>query len=129
MAQVKIYALRETLELVRQQLSDAIHSCVREAFGLPQDKRFHRFLALEEEDFVYPRDRSRNYIILEFSIFEGRSVEAKKHLIRLLFDRIEAELGISRQDLEITIFEIPRGNWGIRGKPGDELDLDYRVTV
>ena len=31
--------------------------------------------------------------------------------------------------VEITIFETPRGHWGIRGLPGDELDLNYTVQV
>jgi phenylpyruvate tautomerase PptA (4-oxalocrotonate tautomerase family) len=37
--------------------------------------------------------------------------------------------GISPQDIEITIFETPRENWGIRGLPGDELALGYEVQV
>ncbi len=39
------------------------------------------------------------------------------------------ECGITPQDVEITIFETPQYNWGIRGLPADELTLDYPVTV
>jgi phenylpyruvate tautomerase PptA (4-oxalocrotonate tautomerase family) len=128
MAQVKIYGLESSLRPVRAKLSDAIHGCLVEALELPADKRFHRFIALEREDFVYPLGRSDRYTILELSMFEGRSVEAKKRLIRLLFDRL-APLGIAAEDLEITISETPRHNWGIRGLPGDELGLTYNVEV
>jgi hypothetical protein len=38
-------------------------------------------------------------------------------------------LGIHKNDVEITIFETPRENWGIRGLPGDELPLNYKVDV
>jgi phenylpyruvate tautomerase PptA (4-oxalocrotonate tautomerase family) len=62
-------------------------------------------------------------------MFEGRSIETKKHFISLLFERIYEELRIGVDDIEITIFETPRHNWGIRGKHGDELDLSYKVTV
>jgi hypothetical protein len=61
-------------------------------------------------------------------MLEGRSVETKKKLIRLLFERLQA-LGISSQDLEITIFETPKHNWGFRGLPGDEHELNYKVDV
>jgi phenylpyruvate tautomerase PptA (4-oxalocrotonate tautomerase family) len=61
-------------------------------------------------------------------MFAGRSVETKKALIRLLFVRLGA-LGIGPADLEITIQEAPRHDWGIRGLPGDELGLAYRVEV
>ncbi len=58
-----------------------------------------------------------------------RSVETKKSLIRGLFARLESGCGIAPQDVEITIFETPKHNWGIRGAPGDELALDYKVEV
>ena len=129
MAQVKIYALASALSGQREKLSDTIHSCLVDAFALPEDKRFHRFFPLAAEDFVFPAGRSERYTILEISMFEGRSDEAKKRLIRLLFERFTAELGYDVRDLELTLFETPRTNWGIRGVPGDELELSYQVEV
>ncbi len=129
MAQVKIFGLRSTLDLHRQGLSDAIHRSVVEALAYPADKKFHRFIGLAPEDFVFPADRSEAYTIIEISMFAGRSTEAKKSLIRALYANIGETCGISPQDLEITIFETPRENWGIRGLPGDELTLGYDVQV
>jgi phenylpyruvate tautomerase PptA (4-oxalocrotonate tautomerase family) len=129
MAQIKIYGVREKLIPRREQLSDVIHSCVMDALHYPAEKRFHRFIPLDRENFIAPNDRSDDYLIIEISLFEGRSVEAKKHLIGLLFERIAQTFSISQNDIEITIFETPRHNWGIRGKPGDELDLNYKVDV
>ncbi|MCG2927153.1 tautomerase family protein, partial [Escherichia coli] len=53
----------------------------------------------------------------------------KKQLINKIFKNIESESGISPQDIEITIFETPQENWGIRGKTADELKLNYQVNV
>ena len=53
----------------------------------------------------------------------------KKKLIRLLYQKIEETVDIVPQDLEITITETPKANWGVRGVPGDELDLDYKVDI
>jgi Tautomerase enzyme len=129
MAQVKIFGLREQLDPIKQQLSDVIHGCVVETLQYPADKRAHRFFPLDRSDFFYPAGRSERYTIIEFSMFEGRSVETKKRLIRLLFERVQSACGIAPQDLEMTIFETPRHNWGIRGLPGDELQLSYKVEV
>jgi phenylpyruvate tautomerase PptA (4-oxalocrotonate tautomerase family) len=129
MAQVKIYGNKAQLRPIQQRLSDVLHECLVECLKLPADKRFHRFIALEAGDFIYPPDRSAAYTIIEISIFEGRSVETKKALIYSIFERFEAELGINPQDVELTIFETPRQNWGIRGKAGDELTLNYSVEV
>lgn len=127
MAQIKIYGHAAHLQAHRQAISDAIHACAMSELGLPVDKRFHRFIPLEAEDFIHPADRSAAYTIIEVSLFEGRTVETKKAFIRALFARFTADNLASSQDLEITLTETPRCNWGIRGQPGDELTLNYKV--
>jgi phenylpyruvate tautomerase PptA (4-oxalocrotonate tautomerase family) len=128
-AQVKIYGLEGSLAKHKENLSKSIHESLMEAFGLPENKMFHRFIMLDEENFKYPDDRSGNYTIIELSIFEGRSIETKKQLINLLYKKINKQTGIEENDIEITIFETPMSNWGIRGMPGDELALNYKVKV
>ncbi|MBC8161841.1 MAG: tautomerase family protein [Roseiflexaceae bacterium] len=127
MAQIKIYGLREQLVANRARISATIHRCVVEVLGLPQEKCFHRFIALDADDFIFPADRSACYTIIEISMFEGRTVETKKLLIELLFDTLWRACAIAPQDVEITISETPRHNWGIRGQPADELALNYQV--
>ena len=129
MPQVKIYGLQKNIAAKRSALSDAIHAALMEGIGTPEAKRFQRFIVLEPENFIFPEDRTNNYTIIEISMFEGRSVAAKKNLIRLLYQKIASATDIMPQDLEITILETPQCNWGIRGIPGDELKLGYRVDV
>lgn len=129
MAQVKIFGLKENLNPIKERFSDVIHACIVEAFKLPLDKKFHRFFLMEKEDFYYASGRTVAYTVIEISIFEGRTVESKKNLIRLLFENIHNIFNISPQDIEITIFETPKSNWGIRGLTGDELQLNYNVNV
>jgi 4-oxalocrotonate tautomerase family enzyme len=129
MAQIKIYGLKEQLNPIKSQLSDVIHSCVVEALAFPKDKRAHRFFPLDAEDFYYPEGRTPRYTIIEISMFEGRTVEAKKKLIHLLFERIQQTLSIRPEDVEVTISETPKHNWGFRGQTGDEISLNYKVEV
>lgn len=127
MAQIKIYGHAAHLSAHRELISDAIHICAMTELGLPEDKRFHRFIPLEAENFIHPNDRSEKYTIIEVSLFEGRTVETKKAFIRALFEKFaEAHLA-QPNDLEITLTETPRHNWGIRGVPADELNLNYKV--
>jgi phenylpyruvate tautomerase PptA (4-oxalocrotonate tautomerase family) len=129
MAQVKIYGERGHLGRVRSALSDAIHACLVDALRLPADKRFQRFIALDAQDLIFPPDRTGAYTIVEISLFAGRSAAAKRRLLGLLMERIPERAGIAAHDLEITIFETPPANWGIRGRTGDELALAYRIDV
>ncbi|MGM7723632.1 tautomerase family protein [Metabacillus sp. Hm71] len=129
MGQLKIYGVKDRLNPIKGTLSKVIHSCMVDALEFPRNKKFHRFFPMDKEDFYFGNGRTDAYTIIEISMFEGRTIEAKKQLITLLLERINREVGISLQDLEITIFETPKHNWGIRGLPGDELELDYKVNV
>ena len=129
MSQIKIYGVDKYLIPKRERLSKVIHSCVMDALGLPSDKRAHRFIPLAEENFMMPGGRTSAYTIIEVSMLEGRTAETKKKLIRLLFDRIQEQVGITHMDLEICIYESPACNWGFRGMHGDEIKLNYEVNV
>jgi 4-oxalocrotonate tautomerase family enzyme len=84
---------------------------------------------MEGADFYRPASASARYTIIEISMFEGRAVETKKQLIRLLFERVGSLCDRQPNEIEITITETPRHNWGLRGQPGDELGLPYKVEV
>ncbi len=129
MSQIKIYGLKDSLKSHQTNLSSAIHRAVVETLAYLVDKKFHRFIGLELSEFIFPADRSSRYTIIEISMFEGRSVETKKTLIKLLLEYIKQNTGIDYQDVVITIFETPKYNWGIRGQCGAELSLGYRVAV
>jgi phenylpyruvate tautomerase PptA (4-oxalocrotonate tautomerase family) len=127
MAQVKVYGNRSVWGERRAEISDALHEALVRTWQLPEDKRFHRFLLLDDGDLVAPR--SDSYLVVEIVCFTGRSREAKRALIAALYDDVAPRLGLDVNDLEIVIVESPKENWGIRGMSGDELTLSYRVDV
>ena len=129
MGQIKVFGLADELNQRKQKMSEVIHSCVVDGLKFPADKKFQRFFPLEADNFIFPHGRSEKYTIIEVSIFEGRSVDAKKEFVRLIYQRFMSELNIEGNDIEITIFETPKVNWGIRGVPGDELVLNYQVNI
>ncbi len=126
---IRVYGLRQYLDPIKAKLSDVINTCMVDALSFPTDKRAHRFIPMDSEDFYYPEGRTDAYTVIEISLMEGRSAEVRKKLIHLLFKRIGENLGIAPIDLEITLFETPAGNWGFRGMTGDEATLDYRIDI
>lgn len=127
---IVIYGIKEQLNLVKAQLSDVIHDCMQSVLGMPEDKRAHRFVPLEAEDFYYPDGRTPAYTVIEINMMQGRSPDTQKALIKALFRRIESDVGISPMDVEVTIKEQPAHCWGFRGMTGDEArDLQYSVKV
>ena len=129
MSQVKVYGLKKTIGPIRHLISEAIHHCVVETLKLPADKRFHRFILLDEEDFIFPASRSDHYLIIEIMMITGRQTETKKRLIKQLFEEISQRTGIDPTDTEVCILESPAANWGFRGMTGDEVSLTYKVDT
>jgi phenylpyruvate tautomerase PptA (4-oxalocrotonate tautomerase family) len=129
MAQFKIYGREEFLREQHVRISELVHGAAVRSLGLPSDKRFQRFLPLAAWQLISPTDRSERYLIIEAYMFSGRSVATRKALVRALLDDLSRELSLSPNDIEVTLFESPRENWGIRGQHGDELQLGYQVDV
>lgn len=126
---IRIYGIKEKLNPIKAKLSDVINECMVDALSFPDNKRAHRFIPMQKEDYYYPEGRTDAYTVIEISMMDGRSADAKKSLIHLLFKRIEKEIDLSPVDVEITITESPACNWGFRGITGDEAKLNYKVDV
>ncbi len=127
MAQVKVFGRRSVWAGRTGELSDAIQNVLVAAWGLPEGKRFHRFLLLADDELVAP-GRGPAYLVVEVVCFAGRSPDAIRRLVRGLL-ALAGPLGIPQDDLEVVVLESPPGSWGIRGRVGDELELDYQVHI
>ena len=127
---IVIYGIKECLNPIKLELSNVLQQCLNSEMGLPDDKRAHRFVPLERDNFFYPEGRTQAYTVIEINMMEGRAVNTKKRLIKKIFSEIEKQLSISPIDIEITIKEQPSHCWGFRGMTGDEAqDLKYKVNV
>lgn len=129
MPTTKIYGRRSALGQYQQVLSDVIQSCVTDILRFPPEIRLQRFFLMEDRDFIFGEGRSDMYLVIELSMFEGRSVETIKGLINAMYDRITAATPIPRADIDITIHEVPRHCWGLQGEIGDEKKLAYNVSI
>ena len=127
MAQVKVFGRRSVWAGRTGELSDAIQNVLVAAWGLPEGKRFHRFLLLADDELVAP-GRGPAYLVVEVVCFAGRSPDAIRRLVRGLL-ALAGPLGIPQDDLEVVVLESPPVSWGIRGRVGDVLELDYQVHI
>lgn len=114
---IVIYGIKEHLNRLKARLSEVIHGCMQSVLGMPEDKRAHRFIPLDAEDFYYPGGRSPAYTVIEINMMQGRTAATQKALTKELFSRIESEVGIAPVDVEITLKEQPPHCWGFRGMP------------
>lgn len=127
---IVIYGIKEQLNPIKAQLSDVIHDSMQSVLGFPEDKRAHRFIPMDKEDFYFPGGRSNAYTVIEINMMAGRKVETQKNLIKSVFKNIKSKLAIAPVDIEVIIKEQAPHQWGFRGMTGDEVaDLNYKVNV
>ena len=113
----------------KRRLMETLHNALMAAFKIPSDDKLIRFVEYAPEDFVVPPGCTENYVLIELSIFPGRSLEAKRRLYRAIVDGL-AEIGIAASDVRIVLHEVAMENWGIRGGiPASEVDLGFSVKV
>lgn len=113
----------------KRRLIETLHNALLTAFKIPSDDKLIRFVEYNSEDFVVPPGCTEKYVLIELSVFPGRSLEAKRHLYRAIVDGFGA-LGIAPTDIRIVLHEVLMENWGIRGGiPASEVDLGFSVNV
>jgi len=112
-----------------QALIEAVYLAQREALQVPEWDRQIRYVEHKAERFHVIPGVGEQYLLIEVSMFAGRSVEAKRALYQRIVQRL-VPLGIPASDITIVVHELPAENWGIRGGvPASEIDLGYRVDV
>jgi phenylpyruvate tautomerase PptA (4-oxalocrotonate tautomerase family) len=69
-------------------------------------------------------------ILIEITMFLGRSKAAKKKLYKLIVESLFDNLKIEKDKVFIVIIEQPLENWGIKGGiPADEIQLGFDVNI
>jgi phenylpyruvate tautomerase PptA (4-oxalocrotonate tautomerase family) len=121
MPQVKIYGAAEHLADRRALFMTALNDSFREVLGIAAEKIVYRFFPMAESDLCTLGERSDQFSVVEITIFAGRSGAVKTQLIETIFVQVEKYLQLTAVDLEIMLWEIDPGNYGLRGTTGEKL--------
>jgi phenylpyruvate tautomerase PptA (4-oxalocrotonate tautomerase family) len=127
MPTVKI-ELREGIDIkTLVSLRDSVMNAVVESLQLPQDDRNIRIIEYKPDLFLL---KAPNEILIEITMFSGRTKETKKNLYQNIVGKLSAESGIDKSKIFIILNEQPLLNWGVRGGiPADEIKLDFKVDI
>lgn len=109
-------------------LINAVYEAQLEALKVPEDDKQIRYVEHRPEHCPIPPGKTENYTFVEFLLFPGRSLEAKRRLYKGIVRRFGA-LGIEPTDIIIVLHEPPLDNWGIRGQPASEVNLGFNLNV
>lgn len=87
-----------------------------ESIGIEDWDNFQRINEYDEEDFQKPSFKSDDFMIIELTVFPGRTKEQKRMMIEKITENLKNTLSVDPSDVFITIIEPPLENWGMGGK-------------
>ncbi len=100
----------------KKTLLECIHEGLIESIGIEDWDRFQRIVEIDREDFETAPGKSDNFMIIEITMFPGRTKEQKKALIERVTAKLAERLSIAATDVFIVINEPADENWGMAGK-------------
>lgn len=112
----------------REAILDGVHAALVEAFRIPHLDRNQILHEHDPEHFEAAKGPA--YTLVEFTVFPGRSDEAKRALYAAVVRNLQAAPGIPPEKLLVVLHEPPLVNWGIRGgKAASDVELGFSLKV
>ena len=113
---VKINLIKGKSPEYKKTVFDCVHQGLIDSLGISDWDRFQRILEFDRDNFEAPAEKSDNFMIIELTLFPGRTKEQKKAAIEIITAKLVEALSIAPEDVFIIISEPPFENWGMAGK-------------
>jgi len=127
MPQIKIELAKGNSNEFLKSLINTVMDSVQEILGLQANDRNIRLMEYDKTLFS---TKPPYKILIEISLFSGRTFETKKKLYQTIVSRASEKLDLKKEEFFILLNEQPKENWGIRGGiPGNEVDLGFKVEI
>lgn len=112
---VKINMLKGKSPEYKKAVLDSVHQGLISSLGIEDWDRFQRIVEFDKGDFETAPGKTDDFMIIELSLFPGRTKEQKKKAIEMITSNLETDLNIKPTDVFIVISEPPLENWGMGG--------------
>lgn len=100
-----------------QAISDVVYQSMIDVANVPLDDKFQIINRHASDELVYPENGyvgiryTPDITFIQVTWNAGRSVEIKKAFYRAVADGIHARTGIRKEDVWISLVDVPRENW------------------
>jgi phenylpyruvate tautomerase PptA (4-oxalocrotonate tautomerase family) len=115
----------------KQALVEAVGAALSEALQAPPEDPSVRLAEYPPEQFSipYPDRHSKQYTLVEVTMFAGRTAKTKRRLYSAIVERLAA-LGVPPDDVLIVLHEPPPASWAVDGGiPASEVDIGFKIDI
>ena len=100
----------------RAAIAEAVYTSMVEVLKVPKDDRFEVIAEHSEGELVIDPtylgiQRSKEAILIQVTLNEGRSVDVKRAFYKALADGLHEAVGLRREDVIISLVEVKKENW------------------
>jgi phenylpyruvate tautomerase PptA (4-oxalocrotonate tautomerase family) len=100
----------------RRAIGDAVHQAMVETLNVPPQDRFQVITEHPPEGQTYDPEylgiaRSDGIVFVQITLNQGRGVDQKRALYARIADLMAAGAGVRREDILVSLVEVPRENW------------------
>ena len=98
----------------RTAVGDVVYTAMVTALNAPKDDRFqiiseHSHLIIDPSYLGI--ERSKDAIVIQLTLNEGRTVEQKKAFYKAVADGLHERVALRREDVVINLVEVKKENW------------------
>ncbi|HEY6002424.1 MAG TPA: tautomerase family protein [Anaeromyxobacter sp.] len=112
----------------KKAILDGLHAALVEAFHIPDHDRNQ--LLHEHAAADFETRHGDGAVLVELSVFPGRSLEAKRKLYEGVVRNLERGAGVDPAKVLIVLHEPPLEDWGIRGgKAAADVQIGFKLDV
>jgi phenylpyruvate tautomerase PptA (4-oxalocrotonate tautomerase family) len=113
---VRIALRRGKPPLYRRRLGEIVYETMIETLNVPPADNFQITTEHDPLGLVYDPEylgihRTDEIVMLQITLNEGRTVDAKKQFYRRLTERLNQELALRPEDLFVSLVEVKKENW------------------
>jgi hypothetical protein len=114
---------------MREGVLNSVHEALVEVLQVPaDDPKVWLTLPPHLDVSVHPASQNPPALLVQVTLFSGRSAQTKERLHRTIAQNLEA-VGVPANEVAVVMIESPRENWSVAGVPSDQVDLGFRVDI
>jgi 4-oxalocrotonate tautomerase len=100
----------------RRSIAEEIYTAMVDVLKVPKDDRFQVISEHDDDGLVIDPtylgiERTKDAILIQITLNDGRGVEQKKAFYKALADGLHQRVGLRREDVFINLIEVKQENW------------------
>ena len=104
----------------RRAIAEGVHRALVETANVPKDDRFQSVHEVPPGDLHYDaaylgHQRTGAVVFVQITLNQGRTVDVKKALYARIADNLAASPGLGKDDVLVSLVEVPKENWSFGG--------------